>query len=350
MEPIRAILFKGEDWTIDKIAKALALPFLGTYSVTKGPGGFRVAFDEPVQYQRKLSEDLGPGVEFVVEKDPEGREPGDPMLRIVYEEGVPKGDGAVQVRNPVTSERSVEALAEELGIDVADLIARTPIVSGRRDILMACASEPVEKDSVHKGRIKIVTTTDSVDRMGDVLTVSGWVLKHYSKNPIVLFNHEYGAVGDSPPAQARAMDLIVQKHRIVAVDQFHLKTRFNSELYEMYVSDPPMMNTASVGFWPLERPEAIQDKDGRTTGYTFGAKDYLEHSLVAVPAQPEAYQLAVRKGLVRARTVEYLTALSLSFAGSSRSGAGEKSHNADRDAQIMARALELRARALNLSR
>lgn len=349
MKAIRKITIRGTV-AADRLQVLGVLLSKSTRSAASSDGlALEVYFDGRIELPETLSADLGPGVKVEIEKDPETREDGDPELRIVYEEGAPTLNADSVLCAPAPGARRLEGLAEQFSIPLDELRRRS--IPGREpdlgEILCCSASERVEKDPQRKGRIKIVTTSDDVDRMGDILTIDGWVLKHYSKNPIVLFNHQYGAVGDSPPSQARAVELIVQRKRIVAVDQFHLRTKFNLELHDMYTSDPPMMNTASVGFWPLERPEAIQDGEGRVTGYTFGKKDYLEHSLVAVPANPFAFALALQKGIARPRTLEYLESLALSFAGSTRHGAGEKSHNADRDREAALVANALRVRALS---
>ena len=345
-EPIRTLTYHGAPEGFRRFLSTVHS--LGrSFSVD----GMVVKFGEPVEYDRKFVDDLGDEVEVVTEKDPESREPGDPaILRVRYEDGAEADRAACHEAafTPlVLGERSIDALAVATAISVDDLLLRTPRKTGRRDVLATSVSEAVTKDPAHKGRVKVVITTDGVDRMGDILDIPGWVLKNYARNPIVLFDHDYGAVGDSPPSQARSMELIVQKHRIVSVAQFHLLTRFNLELYAMYTSDPPFMNTTSVGFWPLEMPERIVDEEGRTTGFRFGRKDLLEWSFVAVPANADAFQLAAKKGLARPRTIDYLSSLSSSFAGPSRTSAGEKGHNADRDALARAHAFTLRARSLS---
>jgi HK97 family phage prohead protease len=142
--------------------------------------------------------------------------------------------------------------------------------------------------------------------MGDIIDPKGWFFGNYEKNPIVLFNHEYGEVAGSPPSQGRTLMIERYEHGLRAVTEFHRKTRFNEELYSLYKDG--FMSTTSVGFWPMDKPEERETKAGGH-GLFFKKQDLLEWSLVAVPANAEAYQEAMKKGIVRPRTAEYLSAL-----------------------------------------
>lgn len=186
----------------------------------------------------------------------------------------------------------------------------------------------IEKDSADSGRLRYRITTDAEDRMGDTVNAKGWSLKHYRNNPIVLFNHEYGEVAGSPPAQGRSILIDKWDHGLDSVVEFHRKTRFNNELY--ILARDGYMNTASVGFLPIDRPDEREGKDGRR-GLAFNKQDLLEWSIVAVPANPEAFQMAAKKGVIRHKTVEYLQSLD-PFAAGTRSGAdGESLHQAARE-------------------
>jgi hypothetical protein len=48
----------------------------------------------------------------------------------------------------------------------------------------------------------------------------------------------------------------------------------------------------SVGFLPLAAPNPIYDADKRLTGFEFISQELLELSVVTVPANPNALQLA----------------------------------------------------------
>jgi phage head maturation protease len=170
----------------------------------------------------------------------------------------------------------------------------------------------VEKDPAHSNRMRFTITTDSEDRMGDVIDVDGWNFDDY--HGIVLFNHDYSEVAGSPPSQGKNVELKVQKHKVKATMEFHRKTQFNEELFQMYAGG--YMTDVSVGFWPLAKPEQRETKDPEGgmwhsgKGLRFISQALLEWSLVAVGANQDAFHMAMKKGLVRQRTVEYLKALS----------------------------------------
>ncbi len=209
---------------------------------------------------------------------------------------------------------------------LAALMKRTTPREGDKLIFLKGFDGVVEKDGADNGRLRFTITTDSEDRMGDVINPEGWFFGNYERNPIVLFNHDYGEVAGSPPSQDKALLMEKYDHGLRSVMEFHRKTRFNEELYALYKDG--FMSTTSVGFWPMDKPEERETKAG-ARGLRFTKQDLLEFSLVAVPANPDAYQMAMKKGLVRPRTAEYLSSLLAPYA--SRQGdlaQGDSRHKA----------------------
>jgi hypothetical protein len=277
-------------------------------------------------------------------EDPDERQPGDPE---------PKRQ-AVAVLRSAEFFRGLGAAPEV----VESLMLRALPEGEQPDerVMVKGTSEPAEKVGEDTGRMKFVISSDREDRQGDVLSVDGWEFANYEKNPIVLFDHDYGEVGGSPPSQGTTASLTMKRkdnegvRRVIAEMEFHRKFRFNEELYSMYRGG--FMRTTSVGFWPLEMPATRESSRGGM-GFTFGKKELLEWSLVAVPANADAYQLALKKGIVRRRTVEYLASLLVPFAEPSRPGAGEQAQKAaqgEQDAASAATASLLAARMRNLNR
>ena len=56
--------------------------------------------------------------------------------------------------------------------------------------------------------------------------------------------------------------------------------------------DQKFMNAVSVGFMPLAMPTPIFDENKQITGFEFSGQELLELSVVPVPANPAALQLA----------------------------------------------------------
>lgn len=243
-----------------------------------------------------LSEDLPDGVQFVVcEREGAESDEGDEG-DAESEEEEESAERVLVMPDPVL----VRMLSERwVKIETDDGI----LVQLRKPTSFA-----VEKDSSDNGKLRFTITTDRVDRMGDVVEATGWEFENFNRaGGTVLFNHEYGEVAGSPPAQGRTLEIRQFKHKVQALMEFHRKTRFNDELYQMYRGG--YMKTASVGFWPLEPPDQIKDKGEEVSGLRFKRKELLEWSLVAVPANPDAVAMAMRKGLIRDRTAEFLTTL-----------------------------------------
>jgi HK97 family phage prohead protease len=209
---------------------------------------------------------------------------------------------------------------------MAMLMKRAEPRENERLIVLKGCNALIEKDAAENGRLRFRITTDSEDRMGDVIDPGGWFFGNYERNPIVLFNHEYGEVAGSPPSQGKTLLIEKYDHGLNAVVEFHRKTRFNEELYALYKDG--FMSTTSVGFWPMDRPEERETKAGGR-GLKFTKQDLLEWSLVAVPANPDAFAMAMKKGLVRPRTAEYLSSLLAPYADRQGDGAqGENRHKA----------------------
>jgi len=158
--------------------------------------------------------------------------------------------------------------------------------------------------SISEYEIEIVGSTGVIDRDGEVLDPSGWDLKNYKKNPVILPAHNYHA-----PAIGRAKNIKVND------GQLNFRIEFPQEginpvadIYrKLYKSG--FMKASSVGFVPIEWKNGSGDKEPRRT-YT--KQELLELSLVSVPANPQAlvtakgFGEAVSKGVLSNDEVEFL--------------------------------------------
>lgn len=136
------------------------------------------------------------------------------------------------------------------------------------------------------GRMQAVASTSVEDRHGEVVKVDGWDLKNYKKNPVLLWGHDHfqPAIGNAKTITNKSGDLIFEP-------VFHDKTPEAAAikaLYEGWTDDdgtehPPVLNSFSVGFRPLE-----------AEGNTYMKQELLEISAVNVPANPEARMIAAK--------------------------------------------------------
>ncbi len=129
-------------------------------------------------------------------------------------------------------------------------------------------------------------STDTVDRMGEVLDPKGVDLTNYKKNPVVLWAHDY-----SVPPIAKALWVKRDGNSGVISKMEFAKTAFAQEIFQLYVGG--FMKAFSVGFIPKDYVEGDGKKSPRLT---FTQWEMLEYSAVPVPANPDALALAIKKG------------------------------------------------------
>jgi HK97 family phage prohead protease len=135
--------------------------------------------------------------------------------------------------------------------------------------------------------ISFVISTAAVDRESDIISVEGWELDNYKKNPVVLWAHDYY----SPPI-GRATEVKVDGDALVATDRFTPEdvNPFGAMIYRMVKGG--FLKATSVGFQPIEWTYSEEHN-----GYDFLRNELLEHSVVPVPANPEALVMASAAGI-----------------------------------------------------
>lgn len=141
--------------------------------------------------------------------------------------------------------------------------------------------------------ITAVISDASVDRMGDVIDQSGWILDNYKKNPVVLWCHDY-----SIPPIGKAIDMRVVNGKLKATTKF-ASTELAREVWNLYRGG--FLSSFSVGFKPRSY-KPIKDEDGNVTGFKFLEQELLEYSAVSVPANPNAnvtMRSMVERGILR---------------------------------------------------
>jgi len=142
-----------------------------------------------------------------------------------------------------------------------------------------------------------VASTEAVDRMGDIISVKGWDLAPYRKNPIILFQHN----SDWPIGTAKVSkgELPGGKKALFADVTFASAdaSPLAEQVYQL--AKAKVLRGNSVGFIARQtrRPES---EDERTAlglgqyGILFEKSELLEDSIVSVPANPEAVRLGLK--------------------------------------------------------
>lgn len=150
------------------------------------------------------------------------------------------------------------------------------------------ASVPeVKKIDEDARTIEHIISTGSEDRDGDTINPKGWILDEFLKNPVVLFGHRH----DLPPI-ARAVKLKASEKGLETLTLFPPKgiSPVSDTVFDL--NRLGFLRSWSVGFDPVTFTIL---EDG---GMAFEEQKLLEYSSVPVPANPDAVNLAVSKGIM----------------------------------------------------
>ncbi len=160
--------------------------------------------------------------------------------------------------------------------------------------------DPLRKGFVSKIRkvdmdnrsFEMVISTEAVDRDGDVISVRGWSLKDFRKNPVVQWAHNH-----SIPAIARSIKIGTDDDMLVGEPKFPTEGvhPFADMIFNLYVEH--VINASSVGFIPRKFEPLDPEDDSFFAPLRFLKQDLLEFSLVNVPSNPEALGRAKTLGI-----------------------------------------------------
>ena len=145
-----------------------------------------------------------------------------------------------------------------------------------------------------------VASTEEVDRHGDVVSVAGWKLDAYRKNPVFLWAHDYArpAIGRATQVWTASSEAgrgagqgpaLLSPALLVKVE--FAPTPFAQEVASLYRGG--YQKGVSVGFRPLRYEERRHPQTGKFLGIRFTEQVLLEVSAAPVPANENA----VRRGL-----------------------------------------------------
>ncbi len=129
-------------------------------------------------------------------------------------------------------------------------------------------------------------STNTVDRMKEVLDPAGVDVSNFRKNPVVLWAHNY----DQPPI-GKALWVKRDGQGILSKVKF-ASTEFAQEIFQLYKEG--FLKAFSVGFIPKETVDGDGEKTPRRT-YKKG--ELLKYRGVPVRANHEAVALEKEKGI-----------------------------------------------------
>jgi HK97 family phage major capsid protein len=147
--------------------------------------------------------------------------------------------------------------------------------------------EIVQKRTVAaRDGLDFVLSDATVDRVGDIIDPSGWDLRNFKQNPIALWDHGKSSILGNLPIGVWE-NVRVEAGKLMA--RFKPAEKGTHHVIDGIISllEQGILKTVSVGFKPLARPEPL--KGG---GLRFKKHELLETSIVSVPANPSAQQMA----------------------------------------------------------
>ena len=159
--------------------------------------------------------------------------------------------------------------------------------------------ENCEVKKVGERQYEFIASTADMDRDGEVIDVSGWDLKNFKKNPVIMFAHDYRTL-----PIGRATKIGVRDGKLVNNVEFPPEGTYEfADIVERLVG-AGFLKTESVGFMPKKWEDGDGEKSPRRT-YT--KQELLEISIVPVPSNPNALMNAVKEGIITTKQLKQIT-------------------------------------------
>jgi HK97 family phage prohead protease len=137
--------------------------------------------------------------------------------------------------------------------------------------------------------IDFVISTESIDRYDSTLSLGGWKLANYRRNPVVLWGHD-----DCTPAIGRSFNIRTEGGLCSSVEFAPPEVYpLADTIYQLLKKK--FLNAASVGFIPLAYQWS--NDESRPYGIDFEEQELLEWSVVNIPANPDCLVQARSAGI-----------------------------------------------------
>jgi HK97 family phage prohead protease len=148
---------------------------------------------------------------------------------------------------------------------------------------------PADQLSGDMRALRFTISTGSVDREQDVISLAGWDLANFRRNPVVLWGHDASRL-----PIGRALDLRIEDGALKASVEFIPDDtpeggQFAESVYRL--ARCGFIAATSVGFRPLKwdyTNDQARGADDWFPGIDFEEQELVELSIVTVPANPEA--------------------------------------------------------------
>lgn len=155
--------------------------------------------------------------------------------------------------------------------------------------LMHAVTKRAPAAAIVNRTVQFILSTDDLDRVGDSIDQSGWDLKNYKKNPVVLWSHD----NRQPPIGRMAKIGVVDGDLVGSVEfATGEQNPFADTIFKLV--EGGFINAGSVGFKIL-RYEIREDKN--SWGIDIKEQELFEYSICGVPCNPAALRKAADLGV-----------------------------------------------------
>jgi hypothetical protein len=168
----------------------------------------------------------------------------------------------------------------------AGRLLRRVLPAGDQFYMVCKSSSEVRGILSEEDRIVDVVVSDAtIDHYRDSIDANGWKFDWYQSNPVVLYDHWYsvhGIVGHSERWW-------VESGQLLSRDRFDdpEENEAAGMVFKKILSKS--LRTVSVGFKPIAWKKILNAEGEWTGGFLFSEQQKLEHSWVAIPANPNAH-------------------------------------------------------------
>ena len=164
--------------------------------------------------------------------------------------------------------------------------------------------ENCEVKKVGERQYEFTASTADMDRDGEVIEVSGWDLKNFKKNPVIMYAHDYRSL-----PIGKATKIGVRDGKLVNNVEFPPEGTYEfADIVERLVGTG-YLKTESVGFIPKKWEDGEGgDEKGSKPRRTYTKQELLEISIVPVPSNPNALMNAVKDGVITQKQFNSITA------------------------------------------
>jgi len=185
--------------------------------------------------------------------------------------------------------------------DGSDVSAPSQVSISKEDCQALCKEAGIEYQEGYEKRVlSYVCSDESVDRYGDIIRQAGWDLENYKKNPVVMLNHDYTQMPIGSGIKVWVDETTKQLKMWILFPNADVSAEADKAFR---LAKNGFMKASSVGFLPKATSElSVKEKEvlGMTPwGVEYTSQELLEHTLCGIPANPNALQEAIAKGIVK---------------------------------------------------